>query len=1076
MFTLAQARAAIDDNAAFARGVSYAREGRVLRMKVHENEGLVAARATVRGHGQIYEAEFTYMNGRLLDASCGCPAFAKDGVRCKHVAAAMAAACFKKPEARKPAMADALRERMLRMREEAEAREREEREALLRAQNERYVNQLIAAGNARRMRALPKAAQEEKVRLYPVLAREGDALELGLKIGRTRAYVVRNLWDFAQRVERGERMVYGKELVFGHGEDEVDARDAALLGHIVLLAQGLPRKTEMLLRGAPLDQTMRLLLGREVLVRAADGETSPAVVTEGDVHLSLAMERTRGGARMRVRAENVLLGSTGAYSLEAGKVVCAFGASFDRVAGLLRVAVDCPQGLALTREQLPAVCAQVIAPAQALTTVTEGQELLLAHTPLPMTARFYVDEAEGDALTCRVAFDYGGQLVAPGEATPHVRRDAMMEDAAVAAVRTLFPASADAQTYRFDGDDDARFALLSGRLQELGAYGEVMVSERLTKKSVTQRRSMSIGLSPSGTELLVQADLGGLTQQELDAAYAAYRQKRRYVRLADGTFLSGDALAQVAEAAELTQSLDIPAEKLKKGASVPLSRAMYLEQATKERESVKLSAPSALRDWMQRLEAARSTRAAQPQSLQATLRPYQAEGLAWLCALGDAGFGGILADDMGLGKTIQALAMLLREKEQGRRVRALVVCPASLQLNWQNEAKRFAPSLTCAVLSGAAKARHAQIADEGTELLITSYDQLRRDVQAYAGVELTHALLDEAQYIKNAAAQATKAAKALKAQRRFAMTGTPIENRLSELWSIFDFLMPGYLYSYKKFRAKFEAPVVQEGDERARKNLRMMTAPFILRRMKRDVLDDLPEKVETVMTSELTAEQRRVYQGSAAKLIDESKGGLADAKARIRLLAGLTRLRQICCDPRLCLEGYEGGSGKLAQVLELARDMAQDGHRMLIFSQFTSMLALLEEELAREGIACYKLTGDTDKEERMRLVEAFNTGDTPVFLISLKAGGTGLNLTGADVVIHYDPWWNTAAQNQATDRAYRIGQTRGVQVISLIAAGTIEERILMMQEEKRALSDGVLLGEETLFTLDADALQKILRG
>ena len=314
---------------------------------------------------------------------------------------------------------------------------------------------------------------------------------------------------------------------------------------------------------------------------------------------------------------------------------------------------------------------------------------------------------------------------------------------------------------------------------------------------------------------------------------------------------------------------------------------------------------------------------------------------------------------------------------------------------------------------------------------------------------MTHVLLDEAQNIKNAASQAAKAVKTLNAAHRFALTGTPIENRLSELWSIFDFLMPGYLYAYKRFRERFEAPIVQDADEQARQNLHLMVAPFILRRMKKDVLDDLPDKIETVMTSEMTPGQAKVYHAYAEKADAGCGKRIGRPAGAHAALAGLTRLRQLCCDPRLCLEDYAGGSGKLEQLLELVRDMAAQGHRMLIFSQFTSMLALLEDALHEAGFETLELTGETDKAKRMALIEQFNGGDTPVFLISLKAGGTGLNLVGADVVIHYDPWWNTAAQNQATDRAYRIGQTKGVQVFSLIAAGTIEERIVLLQEEKR---------------------------
>ena len=507
-----------------------------------------------------------------------------------------------------------------------------------------------------------------------------------------------------------------------------------------------------------------------------------------------------------------------------------------------------------------------------------------------------------------------------------------------------------------------------------------------------------------------------------------------------------------------------------------MSRAMYLESALEGRENISLHAPKEIEDWTQRMRQAQSTRVQQPAGLNAQLRSYQLEGLSWLCALCGAGFNGILADDMGLGKTIQALSLLLWEQEQGRDVHALVVCPASLQLNWLAEAKKFAPGLASASLMGSAKERAEIIkAEKRPNLLITSYDQLRRDVQVYQGVAFTHVLLDEAQNIKNAASQAARAVKTIQSEHRFAMTGTPIENRLSELWSIFDFLMPGYLGSYKKFKDRFEAPVVRDADEKARTTLHMMVAPFILRRMKKDVLTDLPEKVETVMSSEMTAEQRRIYTAYVSRLQADGKS-LLDSRDRMKMLAELTRLRQLCCDPRLCLEDYTGGSGKLMQLMEIVRDALEADHRILLFSQFTTMLDLIGEALDNEGVAYYMLTGDTDKEERMELVQQFNEGGADVFLISLKAGGTGLNLTGADVVIHYDPWWNVSAQNQATDRAYRIGQTKGVQVIRLIASDTVEEHILNIQERKKTLSDGVLLGEENFFTMDADMLKEVLGG
>ena len=349
------------------------------------------------------------------------------------------------------------------------------------------------------------------------------------------------------------------------------------------------------------------------------------------------------------------------------------------------------------------------------------------------------------------------------------------------------------------------------------------------------------------------------------------------------------------------------------------------------------------------------------------------------------------------------------------------------------------------------------------DVLITSYDYAKRDFAEYKDRTFRFAIVDEAQYIKNQTTAAAKSVKLLKARTRFALTGTPIENKLSDLWSIFDFLMPGFLYSYNEFRSDIEMPIVKSDDEYAKERLHRMVTPFILRRSKKEVLTDLPDKLEEVRYAafEKGGEQQKLYDASVVRLKKELRAKSEEefGKSRIQILAELTRIRQLCCDPRLLMENYNGESAKREACIDLVRSAVEGEHKVLLFSQFTSMFELLEEDLRSEGIAWYKITGATPKEERARLVKAFNQDDIPVFLISLKAGGTGLNLTGADVVIHYDPWWNAAAQNQATDRAHRIGQTKVVTVYRLILKNTIEDRILELQEKKKALADDILSAE-----------------
>ena len=966
------------------------------------------------------------------------------------------------------------REAMAKRREQIRLEEMKREEAL-REERRSEIDALISASRMGRFAAAP----QEKATLYPILALDAGKLWLELRIGMPKPYVVRNLKDFALRMERREAFVYGKELTFSHRAEDVREEDQALLWQIVALAQRGAYGARVCLEGAQLDQTMRLLLEREVDLRLADGKLTRVFVRRGGRALYLHMEEKAGDYLLRMETQRVVCGTACAYFIEeeAGEILCADGELFARIAPLMRLAAAYPAGAPLEQDQLAALCANVIAPAADGVKVIGGEDIVRKFTPMAMTTRFYIDIASRNCLTCRIEFDYGAVKLAPGEVNPHIRADETAQEAAILAAKRLFPIEKETGELAFEGKDEACFELIDQKVRQLTAHGEVLLVERLTRMDVKKRSAMTIGVSVSepGT-LLVKADLGGLSQEDLQAAYLAHRLKKKYVRLESGAFLSGEALEQAAEAAKTLESMDVTAQQAQEGAQVPASRALYLDAALKERESIKLTASKAVTDWIERLQNAQKTRAENPQTLKATLRDYQLEGLSWLTALSDAGFSGILADDMGLGKTMQALALLLSCKERGEAVRALVVCPASLQLNWENEAQTFAPSLSVCALMGDADDREKSItAQPPHELLIVSYDQLRRDVQLYKGMHFTHIFLDEAQNIKNAESQAAKSVKTLKSDHRFAMTGTPIENKLSELWSIFDFLMPGYLLTYKKFKDRFETPIVKEDDEKALANLRLMTAPFILRRMKADVLDDLPEKTEKILTSEMTPEQKQLYHAHAAQLIAKAEGGMADPKERIAMLAGLTRLRQLCCDPRLCVEDYTGGSGKLVQCLELIEEKLGGGHRVLLFSQFTTMLDILKTELSARGIATFSLTGDTDKQDRMDMVKQFNAGGAQVFLISLKAGGTGLNLTGADVVIHYDPWWNTSAQNQATDRAYRIGQKRGVQVLKLIAEDSIEARILKLQQHKAELSDGVLAGGENLFHLDPQELGQLLR-
>jgi superfamily II DNA or RNA helicase len=535
--------------------------------------------------------------------------------------------------------------------------------------------------------------------------------------------------------------------------------------------------------------------------------------------------------------------------------------------------------------------------------------------------------------------------------------------------------------------------------------------------------------------------------------------------------------------------LDCAPQQNAQGYRISNQQAGFLEATLRQHADWNVHAPTAWRDRAAKQSGEAKLECPPLGDLETVLRPYQKQGVAWLHFLRENGFGGILADEMGLGKTLQTLAFLrfIRQTHPGVAP-MLIVCPTSLVFNWVAEAKKFTPELKVLALQGPDRhARFDQIA--ASDIVVTSYALIRRDAERYRELEFDTVALDEAQHIKNRQTQNAQAVKAVKARHRIVLTGTPLENSVLDLWSIFDFLMPGYLGTARDFRERYELPIAKEKNEEAQKRLARRLRPFMLRRLKKEVASDLPARLEQVSFCELTPDQRGVYQQvieASRKEVLEAVGAQGVAKSRMVVLTALLRLRQVCCDLRLlklkkrsdgvmeCGADAEPGStlqhsnaptlrsassGKLEMFGELLEEVIDGGHRLLVFSQFVGMLTLLKEKLTAEGIEFCYLDGSTT--DRAAVVERFQSNAAiPVFLISLKAGGVGLNLTGADTVIHFDPWWNPAVEDQATDRAHRIGQTRVVTSYKLITRDTVEEKILTLQNRKREIIQATIGGEE----------------
>lgn len=632
-------------------------------------------------------------------------------------------------------------------------------------------------------------------------------------------------------------------------------------------------------------------------------------------------------------------------------------------------------------------------------------------------------------------------------------------------------------------DEDRIYEFLSGKVMDLELVAHLYYSEDFKKLGIRPPGSFTANVRvDSGINLLeLDFSFGDVPKEEIKNLIHAYQVKKKYYRLKSGSFINLED-GNVDELSKILASLNVSSKNIEENRLLLEKRhALYLEKAFSDKK-LELYKDRDFTTLTENILNPTVTDFEVPDEIQAELRPYQVTGYKWLRTLAYHELGGILADDMGLGKTLQSIVyiasnLLERRKNKESEAHFLIVCPTSLTYNWLDELENFAPFIKATVVSGTPQERKEAIEKyKDYDVLITSYPLIRRDIGTYEAIDFHTVFIDEAQFIKNDSSLNAKSVKRLRSNHKFALTGTPIENSLSELWSIFDFIMPGYLHSHMKFVEYYEKPILKE-DKEVLEDLHLHISPFILRRMKKDVLTELPDKYESKMLTDLSEEQRKVYMSYLANIrndiqSDLSEGGLN--KSRMKILAALTRLRQICCHPSTFLENYQGGSGKLDLLMELIPEAIANDHRILVFSQFTSMLKIIEEELKDMNIPYFYLEGSTPTEERNDNVKRFNNGEGKVFLISLKAGGTGLNLVGADTVIHYDPWWNPAVEEQATDRVYRIGQLNKVHVLKLITKGTIEEKIFKLQRKKKELSDSIISSKEVFInTLSKEELEEL---
>ncbi len=1114
----------------YEKGLKYYKYGKVQVVNKHLDEftNLEHYYATVSG-SELYDVEIVCdAFGEIVKYDCDCIAFQSNSGPCKHIIGTLIE----------------INAENSRGTTQISSGKNEDNKNIL---SDRNALRLIDLYTHKNILAVETSINEaEPVKLIPKLTIGRNIVELSFTVGRKRQYVIKNIKNFCESMQREETVSYGKELVLTHHLSMFDDYSKKLVSYIMDRYNEIESyrndsyfdanfgydNTKRNIRIGPknLDILMNLLKDQEINIAGQEYLRGRYAYSEGKDRWKRKRENsykiTEYTPKLEVSVEqtslNEYLIKGSEYDFVVGKEYIYIADDYElwqtskefteKMKNFIEILNLGDGKIYIAEKDMNAFFANVISQVQEYVEISSGGEILEKFMPDKGKVKIYLDSPNSDTITSKLLCEYGEGVVfdimseeqvfeswAGGQTEKALEgartiRDLVLEDRARILLTKYFDGyEKKSGILYFSGNDERIYEFVNVVTKGLTKIGSVFTTEKYRRIGNAVLPKASVGVKLESDLLKLDFDLDQFPIAELMGALEQYRHKKKYYRMKDGGFVDLND-KEFAELLSFVDDFGIVKSDLEKGSfEVPKYKALLLNNTLKNSKSIKFDRDGHFKSLIRGMSAIEDSDYDIPTGLTNTLRDYQKEGFQWLKTMTQFGFCGILADEMGLGKTLQIITLLKDAgehltkgeendvsdtiKDEEKKRLALVISPASLVLNWEREIQKFASDISVVSVIGTARERKQLIKEAKREtVILTSYDLLRRDLEHYQKIQFDYCIIDEAQYIKNYSTQNAKAVKLINSKQRFALTGTPIENRLSELWSIFDFLMPQYLFSYNKFKEKYEMAIVRDKDEEKMESLRRQVAPFMLRRLKKNVLKELPEKTETVIYAKMEGEQQKLYKANLAKAKLEigreiKEGGFESNK--IAILALLTRLRQICCHPALCYEDYRQGSNKLDACIEIIEEAISGGHKLLVFSQFTSMLEIIEGELRNKKIAYYKLTGSTSKEKRAQLVEDFNNVSeelqeneehVKVFLISLKAGGTGLNLTAADVVIHYDPWWNIAAQNQATDRAHRIGQQKKLQVYKIIAEGTIEEKILKLQESKQDLAEAIVTENHNFIT------------
>ena len=1063
--------------------------GRVEIIEVeYQDSNNFAIRGMVVG-SEPYKTYISVSNGEIDDITCNCQDYYNHYGVCKHTLASVMAFAEDKNYRRKY--------------EKPENIINERKEKLNTNNNMQYRNfrQMVNTFYNEEIDGIDSDDEElknkETIHLEPKVIYDkflGD-MKVEFKIGNKRMYKIKNLSEFYTRMMEKEFYKYGEKLQFEHTKEMFDEESQKLLEFLLKYAEIIKyansnsnsnyryygkalSETSILLGNSGIDDLFEILQGKQVEFQKDYLSEKIEFATE-DPKISFTLKKKPDNQyvilpNVEIFNVSILKGKEYKYILDNKKIYrCSKEFENANLKLLEFFRQNYMTEIVLGEEELTQLFSIIMPKVKAAIKIENiSEEEIEKYKPKELVVKVYLDFDEQDYLVADVLFCYENNEFNPLDEKQELKfpRNMIQETKALNIFRkTGF--MLDTKNLRFIlPDNDKIYEFLTEDINVYMKRFEVLATEKFKMKQIRQAKIGNIGVKVENNLLSIDLKDLDIDIKELQKIMEKYQLKKKYHRLKDGSFLDLEDNKEIDFLDKLVTGMDIDYKELEKGEVVlPAYRSLYLNQLLKSKKGIQVTKNSEYREIVNNLDKDHLEDEIQiPENLNNVLRYYQKTGFKWLKILDSYKFGGILADDMGLGKTIQMLSVIVDYVEKAKNHEenekaSLVVSPSSLTLNWQNEANKFAKDLKILVIRGTLSERKRQIKEiENYDLVITSYDLLKRDIDLYKDkkYQFRYIIADEAQYLKNSNTQNAKAIKQIKADTRYALTGTPIENSLAELWSIFDFIMPGYLFTYKQFKTMYEVPIVKDNDEKAMAKLKMLIEPFVLRRNKKEVLTELPDKTITVLNNEMKEEQRSIYLTYLAQakqdLFQEIELNGYE-KSHMQILAVLTRLRQICCHPSLFIKDYKEGSGKLNQCMEIVQDAIEGGHKILLFSGYTSMFPIIEEELKKKNIQYYKLTGSTKVDERIRMVDEFNSNpDIKIFLISLKAGGTGLNLTGADMVIHYDPWWNISTENQATDRAYRIGQKNNVQVYKLITKNSIEEKIYELQQKKSELVDNML--------------------